>query len=200
MIVYVETNFVVEFVFRQSEYDSCDALRQMAEEGEIELHIPALAVAEAADLIRKTHTARQALVTDLNKHLARSAHLQESVPSLEVLKLHIVESLATEEQLLWDLREFIRTRAVTVPYDREALDWSWFFDLTKAVQGRSDTMILGSIFADAKRKHLGGTESIFVTKDRKDFSGPDVREHLKSAGCKLLFSFADSVAYLRHRP
>ena len=37
MIVYVESNFVLELAFLQEEHDSCDAIIGLAETGRVEL-------------------------------------------------------------------------------------------------------------------------------------------------------------------
>lgn len=46
MIVYVESNFVLEIALEQREASSAEAILGLAENGEIELAIPAVALAE----------------------------------------------------------------------------------------------------------------------------------------------------------
>ena len=200
MIVYVESNFLVELVFLQHESDSCETLRAMAESGKIELRVPSFAVVEAADLIRKTHNERQRLVTDLVSQVARSAHLHSSAEPLERLKLDFAESVRVEEQRLLSIRKFIRRHATIIPFDRDALDSSIFFHETEIVEGRADAWILASIIADAREVRDAGGQSVFVTKDKKDFNKSELLPHLKAVRCKLLLSFADCVAFLHHRP
>lgn len=47
MIVFVETNFLLELVYQQEEHESCEAILALAEAGRIDLVLPAFSVAEA---------------------------------------------------------------------------------------------------------------------------------------------------------
>jgi hypothetical protein len=44
--VYVETNFVLELVFQQEQFVSCEQILQLSEAGRIKLTIPAYCLAE----------------------------------------------------------------------------------------------------------------------------------------------------------
>jgi hypothetical protein len=86
------------------------------------------------------------------------------------------------------------------PFDRDALDSSIFFHETEIVEGRADAWILASIIADARQVRDAGGQSVFVTKDKKDFNKSELLPHLKVVRCKLLLSFADTVSFLHHQP
>ena len=55
MIVYVESNFVLELALLQEEHDSCDAIIMLAETRDIELVVPAFSLAEPYEaLVRRS--------------------------------------------------------------------------------------------------------------------------------------------------
>ena len=54
MIVYVESNFVLELAFRQEDCESSDNILQLAEAGKIELMLPAYFLGEPYErLVRR---------------------------------------------------------------------------------------------------------------------------------------------------
>lgn len=46
MIIYAESNFVLELAFRQEDCDSCEDILKLAEAGKIELLLPAYCLGE----------------------------------------------------------------------------------------------------------------------------------------------------------
>lgn len=47
MIVYVESNFILELAFLREEHESCKTLLELAESNEIELVLPAFSIGES---------------------------------------------------------------------------------------------------------------------------------------------------------
>ena len=46
MIVYVESNFVLELAFLQEQHESCNTIITLAESSQVELVIPAFSIVE----------------------------------------------------------------------------------------------------------------------------------------------------------
>lgn len=46
MIVYVETNFILEIVFEQEQVEATEKLLMLAEQGDIDIHFPAFSLIE----------------------------------------------------------------------------------------------------------------------------------------------------------
>ena len=67
MIVYVETNFILEMAFLQEEHESCEAILSYAREDKIDLAIPAFSIAEPYETWIRRHIRR----SDLQRQLAR---------------------------------------------------------------------------------------------------------------------------------
>ena len=59
MNIYVETNFVLELVFQQEQFVSCEQILQLSESDSIQLIIPAYSLAEPHEkLIRQARSRR----------------------------------------------------------------------------------------------------------------------------------------------
>jgi len=75
MIVYVESNFVLELTFLQEEYESCLELLRLAESQDIHLVLPAFSIGEPYETLERRSKQRQALSKQLRTaidELARS--------------------------------------------------------------------------------------------------------------------------------
>ena len=89
MIVYVETNFLIELIRRQEEYASCLAILDLAESGEIQLQIPAYCFTEAREKVRKLRGEYETLIQQINQKVelfrrgetAQARRRRESGPS-----------------------------------------------------------------------------------------------------------------------
>jgi len=91
MIVYVESNFVLELAFLQEESEDCSEILQLAEAQRIELVFPSFCVGEPYETLVRRSKDRDALQTRLSRELAdigRSKQYQETVEgSSEVIGL-----------------------------------------------------------------------------------------------------------------
>jgi hypothetical protein len=99
MIVYVETNFLLELSFLQEEYGSCNEVLALAEAGTITLVIPAFSITEASigrvRLAKQRIDFRERLTREL-RELSRSKPYAEISVQTEPLTKALIES--TEEQ------------------------------------------------------------------------------------------------------
>ncbi len=66
MRVYVETNFILEMAFRQSENEFCERIIEFAENGQITLAIPSLSIGESYETLYRREKERKAFVNDLH--------------------------------------------------------------------------------------------------------------------------------------
>src|SRR6267378_5035323 len=69
MIVYVESNFILELAYLQEQYENCERILKLAEAGEIQLILPAFAVAEPFSAWVGRKKRRELLHNDLSREL-----------------------------------------------------------------------------------------------------------------------------------
>jgi predicted nucleic acid-binding protein len=200
VIVYVESNFILEAATLQEEHQACMDLLQMSEQDDIRLVFPAFALAEPIQTVRRRHAERMVLQHGLNREislLSRSARYVDRLRQAAGVASILDESRREEQERLDDV--LLRTTAVAavIPLDaavlRRARELRAEHDLHHA-----DAVVLASVYV-----HLAGgsaSHSIFLQRDRKDFLSPDITAGLASYGCRLLGSFAAGIGRLRASP
>ena len=88
MIVYVESNFVLELALLQEESASCEAILQLAENGAIKLAMPAFSLGEPYETLVRRHGERRGLVSKLEsefKQLRRSSPYAAALEKADAL-------------------------------------------------------------------------------------------------------------------
>ncbi|HEY4642461.1 MAG TPA: PIN domain-containing protein [Thermoanaerobaculia bacterium] len=195
MIVYVETNFLLELAFQQESYESCEEILRLANSASISLVLPACCVAEAyVGWYGITHRRRQ-FQEELQNHLremSRSASHRGLVDRhRDVLEALVAGREESRNRLVAAIAS-IETDGATIPVT--AL---MFAMVARDEEAHSlspqDGLVLASVKSHA-RKNDG--PKCFVTKD-KDFNKPAIREEL-GAECEVLMNFADAVGYIKN--
>ena len=67
MIVYVESNFILELAFTQDDASSCEAVLDLAERGAISLVLPAYSIAECYEALLRRSRDRSTLQDQVEK-------------------------------------------------------------------------------------------------------------------------------------
>ena len=69
MIVFVESNFILEIAYLQEQHESCEELLALGEKAQIVLKLPAFSVIEAPPICRKESTADNVFAGNLHVRL-----------------------------------------------------------------------------------------------------------------------------------
>lgn len=196
MIVYIESNFVLELALLQEEHPSCDSIVSLAESRTIDLAIPAFSLLESYEVWRRRTGERTELYRRLNLEMRQLARTEPHAKTAEDLGnlVSILERSGNEDRLRLDLTvSRILDCAVVIPLQgetaRAAVQYQESLDLS-----RQDSVVYASVIA-----HLSATSpgpKCFLNRDRRDFSNPDVREGLRQYGCRLITRFDDGLSYI----
>ena len=197
MIVYVESNFVLELAFLQEEHESCLELLSLSESGDICLVLPAFSIGEPYEAwVRRSKQRRglhEQLITAIHE-LSRSRPYQGSSDEFQELT-NLLRRSGEEEKLRLDdtLEKNLQTVEV-IPIGlstiRAAITFQKSLDLSP-----QDSIVYASIL-----DHLtttSGEPRCFITKNSKDFANPDIENELTAYNCHLLTKFADGLGYVR---
>lgn len=198
MIVYIETNFVLELALQQEEFESCQELLTMSASGAVALVVPAYAMVEPLETLVRRDKSRKQLAERVGselRQLGRSALYRHDMPSHETLLDLLMKSGDDEIERFVETRSRLVELATIIPLNQAIL---MRVPEVRANHGLSqqDAVIFASVL-----EHLEGSSeqsSCFITKNAHDFSSPDVDAVLGSMGCKLLFRFQDGVGYATH--
>jgi predicted nucleic acid-binding protein len=196
VIVYVETNFLLELAYLQEQLGSCEGILRLAREKSITLVLPAFCVAEARATWRRRVSERQEFHSKFRVHL-RDITRSEPYRALKAQFQEILDALVSGGE---DVRQRLEV-AVTVAADAGELIsmTSHTIDLAHAIEllyslSPQDALVLASVQSHAEQ-HAG--PKCFVTRDVRDFSSPVVYGDLAVEGCKVIFNFDDAVAYIK---
>ena len=196
MIVYIESNFVLELALLQEEHRSCESIVGLAESRTIDLAIPAFSLFEPYDVWRRRTWERTDLHKRLIQEMGRLARTEPYARTVEDLgdPASILVRSGNEDKRRLDLTlGRILDCAVVIPLQGETLRDATLFQVSLGLSPQ-DSVVYASVIA-----HLSATSpgpKCFLNRDRKDFSIPDITEGLVGYDCKLITRFADGLSYI----
>jgi predicted nucleic acid-binding protein len=202
MIVYAETNFLLELAFEQEEHESCRSILELAREGEIELVVPAFCVGEAyGRQIRRQRDRedlQRRLATEFGE-LSRSPTYAGRLDEVRKVTTLLVESAEEERRRLETILGEIYETAALIPLGKDVAREAQGQQSSRGL-GPQDALVYASILAHMQGSVVSNPTAeqrgCFVTRDR-DFADEDVRADLEGLGCKLLFKFDTALRYVR---
>ncbi len=196
MIVYLESNFVLELAFLQAEHENCSALLRLSQLGKIRLVLPAFSIGEPYETWVRRSKRRREIHEDLTsaiRELSRSSPYEGASEHFHELTSILIRSGEEEKRRLDETLEKILQTVEVVPVGlsiiRAAINYQ-----KKLYLSPQDSIVFASIL-----DHLNTASPepcCFITKNSKDFANPDIENELTVNNCKLLTKFADGVGYV----
>lgn len=125
MIIYVESNFVLEVAFAQEESHACEEILDLAEAGRVDLVLPAFSISEPYDTLKRREARRSKLHDDVARELGelrRTASYVEQVERLLGPLGLLVRSSGDETSRLDDALKRLVDMAELVSMDPGARD------------------------------------------------------------------------------
>lgn len=200
MIIAVESNFVIQLALKQEEGAAAQGILDKAADGQIRLAVPACALFEPYGTLVRRHRKRDALLKELRREimeLSRSRTFSQLPNTSRVVTETIARSVDTEESELDSTIDRVAEVATVIPLTREVVK-------TAAARWRSagslsppDAIIFESI--DAWLRTEADDAKVFSTKDVSAFMAAGIRDHLRKHNCRVIPSFADTLAFVEHR-
>jgi predicted nucleic acid-binding protein len=197
LIVYVESNFILELAFVREEYESCAALLNLAKSKHINLILPAFSVGEPYEAQVRRSKRRGALHAQLIqeiKELSRSKPYSSFVKDAQEITDLLIRSVEDEkkrlETTLSDMLTLAEIISIEATIIKAAIEFQTVFNLSP-----QDAIIYASVL-----NHLvqGSAEpKCFLTKNAKDFVNPDIIDQLTMHNCRLFTKFQDGLGYIQ---
>lgn len=193
MIVFVESNFVLELAFEQQDAVSARRILEIAEQGRITLAIPAFALTEPYETLARRTKERKRLLEQLRPEIFQLGRSQPFAHLVSTSK-QIADALAGSGDLqALELDKTVRricacakVLPLTGSVAASALDLQQ--DLALSPQ---DAFILASV-EDCLRELPDGVK-LFVNKNSRDFFSDEILERLGQHSCDLIYDFARAV-------
>jgi predicted nucleic acid-binding protein len=195
VILYVESNFVLELALLQEEHAACERIVTLAESDALTLMLPAFCIGEPYEKLIRQRKRRSDLHRKLAleiRELGRSRAYAAVVDSIEEVSAVLLVSSKEEQARLDAVLHRQLGMAIVIPLDQEVLAYS--LTIQKPLRlGPQDAIVYASVVTHASRS---GHDKIFLNRNSQDFLVPDIRESLERLGCKLLTSFVDGLRLL----
>ncbi len=197
MIVYVETNFVLEVAFAQEQRGSCQDILSLAESGAVELAIPAFSIAESYETQTRRSRLRNELCNDIERELrllSRSEQYSEIASSGGAVSTQLRQSAEEDKERLDAALVKVLECAIAVPFGVEVLKSAIEFQDSFGLKP-ADSIIYTSVL-----NHMSSalTETkCFLNRNSRDFNIPNIREQLNTHNCRLISNFSDGLNFIR---
>jgi predicted nucleic acid-binding protein len=198
MIVYVETNFVLELAFLQEEHESCDLLVKLAEVGDIQLYLPAFCIGETYEAWVRRSKRRAELHNRLlseTRELSRSKPYQAPSKELQELTNLLVQSSEEEKDRLDQVLTKVLDIVEIIPIDIDVIKSALALQKSRNLSPQ-DSIVYASLLSQLV-KNSSTTEKCLINRNAKDFLTPDILNELVTFHCKLLTSFKDGLGYIQ---
>jgi predicted nucleic acid-binding protein len=196
VIVYVETNFLLELAYLQERCDSCNEILELSRAGAITLTLPAYSAVEARATWHRRASERRDFHALLQKHI-RELTRSEPFRGLTEQSRDIVAALVAggeeSRERLEAAIEMIAQHGRIIPLTSEIVGVARGYELRLSLLPQ-DAHILASVKSDAEQQT---GPKCFVSQDVKGFANPAVYDDLWTAHCKVLANFQDALAYIR---
>ncbi len=197
MIVYVETNYVLQLALRQEEAGASDSILERARRDLIKLVFPAFSLSEPYSTLSYHAVERRAIYNSLRQQLAllrRSEPHQQTASVLQQLLSMWTSLGAREIDLLHTAIVELVTIGRAIQTEIEDIQQSVHY---RNLYGLSpqDAIILSAIIRDLQTQDLNEVKC-FISTNVKDFGDPDIRAELKSFNCRYISKLVDGLAFI----
>ncbi len=198
MIVYVESNLILEVVLQQEQVGPAEEILRLAEERKIEITFPTFSLIEPYWTIRHRGEQRESLCKDLGSELnqiGRSRSHKELVSNLESARQTMLELERHEQNSLESTTRRLLSIGKAVEIGRE------IFEAALVHQRRYGLSLLDAVVYAAVATDLAGREDpnpkCFASKDKKAFFDPGITAELNSHNCRYIISFQDALQFIQ---
>jgi len=201
VIVYIESNFVLEMALEQEQSSAVRSIIFLAESNQIGLAYPSFALSEPFESIMRARRERNITQKSLEKTLSdlerSESHKQIALdlkPAINLLKVVYIRQIdllwATLDQLL----NVGRCISIDTSNFREALTYRRSLELSP-----QDSIIYSAVAMDLKNQPIEEPKC-FLSRDRKAFgreADHRVKGELEKYNCRYIGSFTQGLDFIR---
>ena len=196
MIVYVESNFILELAYLQEDHENCGRILKLAEAGKIQLIVPVFAIAEPFSAWVGRKRRRKEVHENLTKELrelGRSKPYADSQEEfLEITTVLLVSG--EDEKLRLDAAiERVLAAAALIPIEANTVRSAIEIQKSRSLEPQ-DSIVYASLLSDLPSRE--GEPRCFVTKNSKDFANPDIIQDLAGHRCELFTDFGAAYGFI----
>lgn len=200
MIVYVESNFVLEIAYEQEEARYAKEILTLASNGVIKLAFSSFILSEPFESVLRRQSERNVALNSLEKtlrELQRSEPHKEIMLDIDPVINTIKGATAREFDLLYLAFEDLLAHGSCIVVDatmiRECRRYQLNFGLSE-----KDSIIYSSIIADLKAKTTEENKC-FLSRDSEAFNNSSVKSELSLYKCRYIKTFRDGLQFIKSK-
>ncbi|MBE9145227.1 PIN domain-containing protein [Planktothrix mougeotii] len=198
MNIYVETNFVLELVFEQEQFKSCEEILLLSEQKPATLIIPAYSLAEPHEKLIRQARNRKALQQSLDrefKQLERTVSYKNRIQNniREFFSL-LVEIDVQETKRFAKYRNRLLNHADIIPLNRNILSEAATYENRYALMPQ-DALVYASILFHLQQNQP--TIACFLNRNSRDFDTPEIKAELNSFNCRMISQFDQGLSFIQ---
>lgn len=198
MIVYVESNFVLEVAFEQEQVLVTNTILQLAETDKIRLIFPSFVLSEPFETIMRRKREREDMHKDLTKmlnQLNRSHSYKKSVLDIKTVTEVLLMIHVKQLELLYSTFEKLLTYGQCIEIDalcfKEALQYQQSLGLAP-----QDSIIYAAIISHLKTSSVD-EQKCFLSQDRKAFDNDrGIKDELAKYNCRYIGNFGQGLNFI----
>lgn len=182
MIVYVESNFILEIVLKQQHAASAEAVLQLAEMGKIEIAFPSFALSEPF-----------ATITRRERDQGRLSRSIEGM--LDQLPILLADASKRERDSLWSVISRLVAIGTSLETNKDCLTQALAYQMSPGLTSQ-DSIIYAATILDMQRRPFGESKC-FLNKNSHDFKVPSIIAELNGYNCWYEHRFAQGLNFIR---
>jgi predicted nucleic acid-binding protein len=196
--IYVETNFVLELVFEQEQFKSCEEILLLSEQKPATLIIPAYSLAEPHEKLIRQARNRKALQQSLDrefKQLERTVSYKNRIQNniREFFNL-LVEIDVEETKRFAKYRNRLLSHADIIPLNGNILSEAATYENRYALMPQ-DALVYASILFHLQQNQP--TIACFLNRNSRDFDTPEIKAELNSFNCRMISQFDQGLSFIQ---
>lgn len=198
MNIYVETNFVLELVFEQEQFQSCEEILLLSEQKPATLIIPAYSLAEPHEKLIRQARNRKALQQSLDrefKQLERTVSYKNRIQNniREFFSL-LVEIDVQETKRFANYRNRLLSHADIIPLNGNILSEAATYENRYALMPQ-DALVYASVLFHLQQNQP--TSACFLNRNSRDFDTPEIKAELNSFNCGMISQFDQGLSFIQ---
>jgi predicted nucleic acid-binding protein len=197
MIIYVESNFILEVALGQEESPSAESILLLAENKSIELVFPGFAISEPFATVTQRDRDRRRLrssFTEMLRQLQRSEPHKQIVTDLQPVPIILTTIVKTEFDLLQSTVNRLLNVGKSIEIDGPGFRQALIFQRNLGLSPQ-DSIIYAAVIADLQNRPFQ-EDKCFISRKWKDFRNPAIKSELESYNCRYAESFGEGLDLL----
>ncbi len=201
MIVYIESNFMLEIALEQEQSSAARSIFSLAESRQIELAYPSFVLSEPFESVMRarrerntTYKSLEKVLSDLERSEPHKQIMLDLKPVINVLKNAHKMQIDLLYTIFGQLARIGRCIHIDASIFGDASAYRDSLDLSP-----QDSIIYSAMVADLK-KQPEQERKCFLSRDRKAFGNDDyrsVKAELEKHNCRYIGSFTQALDFIR---